>query len=84
MTKILGQGMEALRDFVRKCVNAGGTPLIKTKYGGKRLEGNAVIVACWGKKEQVPGGKITGIPSSVLDKLEKETGDWKWIIQGSY
>ena len=81
MTRILGSGLEALKAFVRRCLAAGGIPIIRTRYGGKRLPNNAVVVACWGKGKEVPGGTITGIPEHILQKLEEMKGDYKWIMQ---
>ena len=81
MGRILGRGLEALREFIRKCVAAGGVPIFRTKYGGKRLPGNAVIAACWGKGKEVPGGTITDVPPDIIAEMEKRTGDWKWLAE---
>ena len=81
MGRVLGRGLEAIREFIRKCVAAGGVPIFRTKYGGKRLPGNAVIAACWGKGKEVPGGTITDVPPDILAEMERRTGDWKWLAE---
>jgi len=79
MARILGSGMSALREFVNRCLAAGGIPIVRTRYGKKRLPGNKVVVACWGKGAEVPGGTITDIPVDIIEKLERTTGDWQWL-----
>ena len=76
----IGRGMEAVRSFARKCLDAGGVPIFRTKFGGKRLERNAVIAACWGKGDIVKGGTIVDVPTDVIEKMEKTRGDYKWIL----
>ena len=72
MGRILGSGTEAVREFVERCRREGGVPIIRTRYGGKRLPQSSVIVACWGKGKDVPGGTITDVPTDVIEKLEKK------------
>jgi len=79
MGKILGSGLTALREFISKCVAAGGVPIFRTRYGGKRLPNNSVIAACWGKGKEVPGGTITDVPPDIIAEMERRTGDWKWL-----
>jgi len=81
MGNVLGSGIEALRTFISRCISAGGVPIFRTKYGGKRLPGNAVIAACWGKGKEVPGGTITDVPTDIIAEMEKRTGDWKWLAE---
>jgi len=81
MGRVLGSGLSALRDFIERCLRAGGVPIIRTRYGGRRLPGNAVVVACWGKGKEVPGGTITDIPADILSELERRVGDWRWLAQ---
>jgi len=81
MGRVLGTGLEAIREFIQKCLAAGGVPIFRTKYGGKRLPGNAVIAACWGKGKEVPGGTITGVPEDIIAEMEKRAGDWKWLSE---
>jgi len=76
----IGSGMEAVRGFARRCLDAGGIPIFRTRFGGKRLEGNAVIASCWGKGDVVKGGKIVNVPTDVIEKMEKTRGDYKWIL----
>lgn len=79
MGRILGSGTSKLKEFIEKCLAAGGVPIVRTKYGGRRLPGNSVVVACWGKGEEVPGGTITDIPPHLIEEMEKRPGDWKWL-----
>jgi len=79
MAKVLGTGLSAVKAFVERCLAAGGTPIFRTKYGGRRLPNNAVVAACWGKGSEVPGGTITGVPTEIIERMERERGDWKWL-----
>jgi hypothetical protein len=76
----IGSGMGAVKEFARRCVEAGGIPIFKTRFGGKRYENNAVVASCWGKASVVKGGKITNVPLDVIEKMEKTRGDYKWIL----
>jgi len=78
---MIGSGIDALRSFITRCTSAGGVPIFKTKYGGKRLPNNAVIAACWGKGKEVPGGTITNVPEDIITEMEHRTGDWKWLSE---
>jgi hypothetical protein len=81
MGRILGTGTEALKEFISKCLAAGGVPIVRTRYGGRRLPESSVIVACWGKGKEVPGGTIRGVPAEIIEEAEKRTGDWKWLSE---
>jgi len=81
MARVIGRGLEAIRDFISKCLAAGGVPIFRTKYGGRRLPGNAVIAACWGAGDKVKGGTITDVPPDILAEMEKRVGDWKWLAE---
>ena len=80
MGRIIGRGLEALKEFARKCLYAGGVPIFRTRYGEKRLPNNAVVAACWGKGDVVKGGTITDVPIEVIEKMEKTKGDYKWLL----
>ena len=80
MGRILGSGVEALKSFARKCLDAGGVPIFRPRYGGRRLPENSVIVACWGKGNVVKGGTVTHVPTDVIEKMEKTKGDYKWLL----
>lgn len=81
MGKTIGSGLAALREFANRCLAAGGVPIFRTKYGGKRLPNNSVVAACWGKGAEVQGGTVTNVPIDVIEKMEKTRGDYKWLIQ---
>ena len=82
MAKVIGTGLGALKEFARRCLSAGGIPLVRTRYGGRRLPESSVVVACWGKGREVPGGTIKGVPMDVIERLERETGDYRWLVEG--
>lgn len=83
MGKIIGHGVQALKDFARRCVQAGGRPTFRTKYRGRRVPNNGVVVACWGRGDIVKGGTITGIPENLIAQMEAGKGDYKWLL-GTY
>lgn len=80
MAREIGIGVEALRQFAEMCIRNGGVPQFKTKYGGQRLPENAVIVSCWGAGDKVKGGKVKHVPPEVIARLERGTGDWRWLL----
>ena len=80
MSRTIGTGLMALKEFARKCLDAGGVPIFRTKYGGKKLPDNSVIAACWGKGDVVKGGTVTEVPPEIIDKMEKTKGDYKWLL----
>jgi len=79
MARILGRGLEVLKEFIRKCRAAGGVPMIRTGYGGVQFT-NKVVVACWGKGKEVPGGTILDIPPSMIAEFKRKVGEWKEIV----
>ena len=81
MVHVIGSGLDTLKAWIRRCLNAGGIPQIRTRYGGKRFPNNAVRVACYGKGNVVKGGTIENIPTDIIEKAEKTTGDYKWILE---
>lgn len=80
MAKVIGSGLEALKEFARRCLDAGGVPIFRTKYGGRRLPENSVVAACWGKGDVVKGGTIKNVPTDVIERMEKTKGDYKWLL----
>jgi len=81
MVNVIGRGLAALKDWVEKCLRADGIPIFRTKFAGKRLPNNGVIVACYRAGKEVPGGTIEEIPIDFIEKMEEGTGDWKWIVE---
>jgi len=81
MVNVIGRGLATLKDWVERCLRAGGTPIFRTKFAGRRLENNAVIVACYRAGKEVPGGTIEEIPLEFIEKMEKGKGDWKWLVE---
>jgi len=79
MANIIGSGVEALRSWVAQCNSAGGVPIIRTKYGGRPLPNNSVIVACWGHGSEVKGGEITNIPPDILQRLSMTKDKYKIV-----
>jgi len=81
MAKVIGTGDSAVRNFVSQCKAAGGIPIIRDKYGGNVLPNGEVVVACWGKASQVPGGTITGVSSAITDLLSSNArGKYKQLM----
>ena len=81
MVNVIGRGLAALKDWVEKCLRADGIPIFRTKFAGKRLPNNGVIVACYRAGKEVKGGTIEEIPIDFIEKMEEGTGDWKWIVE---
>ncbi|RLE44364.1 hypothetical protein DRJ16_02400 [Candidatus Woesearchaeota archaeon] len=83
-TRYIGKGVAELVKYIDKCLDAGGFPIVVTRYAGARIRGPdgtpAVVVRCFGRREQVPGGVIYGLPEDVIKKAEEFVGDWKWIL----
>jgi len=71
-TRVIGRGTDFLREWILKCHRAGGIPIIKTKM--VREFSDRVIVMCWQKGKEVPGGTVLLDPVTV--KRIKEVG-WK-------
>ncbi|MEM4846571.1 MAG: hypothetical protein QW794_02285 [Thermosphaera sp.] len=79
--RLIGIGDESLKEFVRRCLSAGGTPTIRPTYGKQDLPNNSVIVACLGTKGAVKGGTITGISPELLTQLkERRRGKYKLLL----
>ena len=75
---VIGEGVEALKEWIRKCRAAGGRPLIVTKYVEEYT--NAVVVRCWGAGEKVKGGTILNIPPHIIQKIEQTRPRWKALF----
>ena len=84
MSRIVGKGVRSLVEYVDKCLKAGGVPMVVPRYAGRRITGPdgspAVIVRCWGKREEVPGGMVYGLPTEIVEKAEQYVGDYKWLL----
>ena len=82
--RTLGRGVEKVVEFIEKCLEVGGIPMVVTRYAGRRLKGPdgspAVIVRCWGKRRVLEGGTIYGLPEEFIEKAEQYVGDYKWIL----
>jgi hypothetical protein len=77
MPNVIGRGVEALKKFIKDCKNAGGVPIVRTRYGGRRL--NFVVATCWGMRDVVRGGAIVDVPSEIIDALEKARVKYKYL-----
>jgi len=80
MVKVIGRGLEGIREFIRKCIEAGGTPIFRTKYGLRKFR-DRVVAACWGAGEKVEGGTIVDVPPDIIAEMEEKVGDWKWLAE---
>ncbi|RLI87904.1 MAG: hypothetical protein DRP01_00795 [Archaeoglobales archaeon] len=77
MVKVIGRGTSAVRDFIARCKRAGGIPQLVTHYKGKPWSEwtgipGAILVRCWGRAKEVPGGIIGDVPSDVVEELKAE------------
>jgi hypothetical protein len=81
MAKIIGSGDNAVKSFVDQCKTAGGIPIIRDRYGGNELPDGEVVVACWGKASQVPGGTVTNVSPSIRNILNSNVrGKYKQLM----
>ena len=79
MPKYLGKGVDYLREWIRKCLEAKGTPTFVPKYSGRSFEGPdgspAILVRCFGAGDIVGGGVIYGLPAELVEKIESAKRD---------
>jgi len=79
MPTYIGSGVSALKEWIRKCLEAGGTPTFVPKYAGRPFKGPdgspAVLVRCFGAGDVVSGGVIYGLPSELVEKIESAKKD---------
>jgi len=72
MTRIIGSGDDAVKEFTRKCLELGGIPTYVVEYGGMplRYRGKpAVIVRCYPYGEILQGGIITDVSEELWSKI---------------
>jgi len=69
-----------LRRFIIDCIERGGVPIFRTRYGGLMLcRGNVcrVIAVCWG------AGRHTGhsieVPKWIAEELDRRRGDFLYL-----
>ncbi|RLE84961.1 MAG: hypothetical protein DRJ67_09715 [Thermoprotei archaeon] len=77
---IIGRGVDALKSFIRECMEAGGTPTMLAKYGPTEFR-DAVLVRCYGASDKVRGGLIVDLPAEIVEKVRKRKLDAKWILE---
>jgi len=75
MTRVIGSGREALINWVKTCIEAGGIPTFVVEYAGKPLPNNSVLVRCYMAGDKVKGGVITDVPTDLLEKIKSAKKD---------
>jgi len=64
--RIIGQGVETLRNFATQCTNAGGIPVAQAFYAGQEFK-DKLLVRCYGAN--ISGGFVTNVPADTISKL---------------
>lgn len=79
---ILGKWKEDMPKWIKNCIMSGGLPMFRTRYAGARWGDEMVMATCYGEEEPpISGGFFIDVPSEDIDKMEKSTGDWRWIVE---
>lgn len=80
--RILGNWSESMPKWLKQCIKSGGLPVFRTRYAGARWGEDMVMAVCYGEEEPpLSGGFFTGVPKEDVEKMEKEAGDWRWIVE---
>lgn len=76
---------ENVAHAIHKCITEGlGLPMFHTRYGNMRFVGPdgkpMVLMMCWGGEK---GGSVwfKDVPIDDVNRMERATGDWKWIVE---
>jgi hypothetical protein len=40
-----------------------------------------VLVACYGRADQVPGGFFENVPREDIERMEREVGDFRFVLE---
>jgi len=71
MPTIIGEGEEAVKNFFEECIKAGGDPQVLYEFGPVNFaKKHELLVRCWGKAEEVPGGVIVDVPENLIKAAE--------------
>jgi len=79
---IIGPWKETVGKWVKECIMGGGLPMFRTRYAGARWGENMVMAVCYGEEEPpLSGGFFIDVPEEDIERMERETGDWRWIVE---
>ena len=74
-----------IADYIVACRQDGGLPFFRLTYAGQPLvtsDGRRVVLGlCWGGKGAVEGQYFVNVPEEDLERMERELGDWRWLIR---
>ena len=76
----LGDYRENVAGWITSCLNVGGLPMFRTRYAGLRWDGDRVLVVCYAKANEVPGGFLEDVPREDLGMMERGVGDFRPIL----
>jgi len=72
-----------VHDWINACLYAGGTPMFKTRYAGKRFTdamGHPIVLGIsYGGRDIVKHRWFNNVPLDIVNRMEAGTGDWKWL-----
>ena len=71
---------ENVAKSIAACRADEGIPMFRTRYAGKRMDGN-VLMVCWGGRGTVEGKWFNDVPESDLELMESKGGEWKELVQ---
>ncbi|MBA7696540.1 hypothetical protein ES703_105190 [subsurface metagenome] len=77
----LGDYRENVADWITSCLEAGGLPMFRTRYAGLRWDGDRVLVVCYAKADEVPGGFLEDVPRGDLELMERGVGDFRPLLE---
>ena len=79
---VLGPWREQVGRWIKGCIMGGGLPMFRTRYAGARWGDDMVMAVCYGDEEPpISGGFFTDVPEEDIERMERETGDWRWIVE---
>lgn len=79
---IIGPWKQTIGKWIDACIRAGGLPMFRTRFAGARWGDNMVLAVCYGDEEPpISGGFFTDVPEEDIERMERETGDWRWIVE---
>ena len=52
-----------------------------TTITGNFIANNIIVHNCWGGKGVVEGQYFVNVPEEDLERMERELGDWRWLIR---
>lgn len=77
----IGKFVSDVVSWVKRCLQAGGTPIFKTQYAGRRFAADRVLAVCFGASDRVRGGFFEEVPPEDMVRFETERRDYVWIAE---